>query len=69
MLTWEHHQQIKAPFSDEALAYARRLAARQDRFPDVKRTLAEMLDRWGVGLWQTQPNDALRYGSGKNAPH
>jgi hypothetical protein len=63
-LAWEHHQAIASPFSDEALAYARRLAAQRDRFADVQRTLTELLDRWNVGLWQTpaERRMALRLG-------
>lgn len=33
-LLWEHAQEIRAPFSGEVLAYARRLAAEEHRFPD-----------------------------------
>ena len=49
-LLWEHAQEISVPFSDEALVYARRLAAERDRFPDDRRVLAELLERWDVGL-------------------
>jgi transposase InsO family protein len=49
-LAWEHAARVRLPFSFEALAYARRLAAQADRFPDTERTLGELLDRWGVGL-------------------
>jgi len=52
-LTWEHAPALGAPFSAEALAYARRLAACQDRFPDDRRTLAELLARWDAGLADT----------------
>jgi hypothetical protein len=38
----EHHSEIGVPFSAEALAYARRLARQQDRFPDDRRALAEL---------------------------
>jgi len=38
------------PFSGEALTYARRLAARTQRFPDTAATLAQLLERWGAGL-------------------
>jgi len=49
-LRWEHAQDVPAPFSSEALAYARQLAAQRDRFPDDRRALADLLDRWQVGL-------------------
>lgn len=49
-LVWEHAGQIAVPFSAEALAYARRLAAQTDRFADDRRVLAELLERWDAGL-------------------
>jgi transposase InsO family protein len=49
-LRWEHAQDVPAPFSSEALAYARQLAAQRDRVPDDRRALADLLDRWEVGL-------------------
>jgi transposase InsO family protein len=49
-LVWEHAAALGRPFSREAAAYARRLAARTQRFPDTKRALVELLDRWGAGL-------------------
>ncbi|MCX5357255.1 Mu transposase C-terminal domain-containing protein [Streptomyces sp. NBC_00124] len=49
-LHWEHAPALNGPVSREALVYARRLAARTHRFPDVKRALVELLERWGVGL-------------------
>jgi transposase InsO family protein len=52
-LRWEHADALAGPFSAEALAYARRLAESQHRFPDVKRALAELLELWGAGLAQT----------------
>jgi hypothetical protein len=36
--------------SSEALTYARRLAARTQRFPDTAATLRQLLERWGAGL-------------------
>jgi hypothetical protein len=49
-LRWEHAGAVGGPFSDEALDYARRLAAATHRFPDTRRALAELLDQWGSGL-------------------
>jgi transposase InsO family protein len=49
-LDWEHAPALRQPFSSEALTYARRLAARTQRFPDVTATLLELLQRWGAGL-------------------
>jgi transposase InsO family protein len=49
-LAWEHAAALGRPFSREAAAYARKLAASTHRFPDPKRALAELLERWGAGL-------------------
>jgi len=49
-LVWAHHSEIGVPFSAEALAYARRLARETQRFPDDRRALAELLERWDAGL-------------------
>jgi transposase InsO family protein len=61
-LWWEHHSDIAAPFSAETLAYARRLARETDRFPDDRRALAELLERWDAGLTRnpTERRMALR---------
>ncbi|MER5743624.1 helix-turn-helix domain-containing protein [Streptomyces sp. NPDC002225] len=49
-LDWEHAPALNGPASVEALKYARRIAARTHRFPDTKRALIELLERWGAGL-------------------
>ena len=49
-LRWEHAGAAGGPFSSEALAYARQLAAATCRFPDTRRALAELLEQWGAGL-------------------
>ena len=49
-LKWEHAAALGRPFSREAAVYARKLAAATHRFPDTRRALAELLDRWGAGL-------------------
>jgi len=49
-LRWEHADAVGGPFSGEALAYARQLAAAAHRFPDTRRALAELLEQWGAGL-------------------
>jgi hypothetical protein len=61
-LWWEHHSEIAVPFSAESLAYARRLARETDRFPDDRRALAELLERWDAGLTRnpTERRIALR---------
>ena len=61
-LWWEHHSEIAVPFSAETLAYARRLARQTDRFPDDRRALGELLERWDAGLTRnpTERRIALR---------
>lgn len=49
-LEWEHALAMNGPVSREAVSYARRLALRTHRFPDTKRALVELLERWGAGL-------------------
>ncbi|MFI7292013.1 hypothetical protein ACIBRY_36050 [Streptomyces anulatus] len=49
-LDWEHAPALNGPASLEALKYARRIAAKTHRFPDTKRALIELLERWGAGL-------------------
>lgn len=49
-LDWEHAPALNGPVSREALVYARRLAKKTHRFPDTKRALVELLERWGAGL-------------------
>jgi transposase InsO family protein len=48
-LEWEHAALLGTPFSDEAARYARRLAARSDRWPDAGQALRELLERWDKG--------------------
>ena len=62
VLPWEHHSEITVPFSAEALGYARRLALQTDRFPDDRRALGELLERWDAGLTRnpTERRIALR---------
>lgn len=49
-LDWEHARRLTQPFSFEALGYAKRLAAAQERFPDTVGALEDLLGRWNVGL-------------------
>jgi len=49
-LRWEHADAVGGPFSSEALAYARQLAAATHRVPDTRRALADLLEQWGAGL-------------------
>jgi transposase InsO family protein len=61
-LRWAHAPEVAVPFSAEALAYARRLARQTSRFPDDRRALAELLERWDAGLTRnpTERRMALR---------
>lgn len=49
-LVWEHAPGLTMPLSDEALRYARRLAATRYAYPDDKLAMADLLQRWNVGL-------------------
>jgi putative transposase len=49
-LEWEHAPGLGTPFSTEAARYARRLAVRQDRWPDPQAALAGLLARWDQGM-------------------
>jgi len=65
-LVWEHAGAVGGPFSREAAAYARRLAAAgPGRFPDRHKTLIGLLERWGKGLTEnrTERRMALRIAS------
>lgn len=61
-IEWEHAGSVGAPFSKDALAYAKQLTLQRDRFPDVRRTLRELLERWDAGLAHapTERRAALR---------
>jgi transposase InsO family protein len=49
-LAWEHAPTLDMPFSAEAAAYARRLAARQGRHVGASQALAQLLARWDRGM-------------------
>jgi hypothetical protein len=68
-LWWEHHTEIAVPFSAESLGYARRLAREPDRFPDDRRALGELLERWDAGLTRnpTERRMALRLAQRRQA--
>lgn len=52
-LEWEHAPAARMPLSEEALAFARRLAARKYRYPDDRLAVADLFERWNVGLGTT----------------
>jgi hypothetical protein len=53
-LAWEHAPALNMPFSDEALRYARCLAAEKYRYPDDRLALEELLARWQSDLVATR---------------
>ena len=52
-LTWEHAASLEMPLSEDALAFARKLAASRYRYPDDRIAVADLLERWKVGLAAT----------------
>lgn len=68
-LVWEHAEALNGPFSREALAYARRLAAKTDRFPSDLRAVADLLERWDAGLTRnpTERRMAVRVSQHRSA--
>lgn len=50
VLAWEHAPALDIPLSDEALRFARQLAAAKYTFPDDKIAVADLLERWKIGL-------------------
>ncbi|WP_151478224.1 TnsA-like heteromeric transposase endonuclease subunit [Streptomyces albicerus] len=61
-LTWEHAPAQKFPISEEAMGLARTLAGKKHRFPDDETAVAELLERWnlGLGLTMSERRIALR---------
>jgi transposase InsO family protein len=49
-LDWEHAAGLDAPFSADAAAYARRLAAAPGAALEPAKALSELLERWSVGM-------------------
>jgi transposase InsO family protein len=52
-LWWEHAPAAGMPLSVEALQFARRLAAAKYRYPDDRLAVADLLERWNLGLGTT----------------
>jgi transposase InsO family protein len=52
-LTWEHAPSSEMPLSEDALAFARKLAASRYRYPDDRIAIADLLERWKIGLATT----------------
>jgi hypothetical protein len=53
-LTWEHAPAMKFPVSEEALELARRMAAKKYPYPDDESAMADLLERWNLGLGMTR---------------
>ncbi|RKT84574.1 Mu transposase, C-terminal [Saccharopolyspora antimicrobica] len=49
-LWWEHAPALDMPLSDEALRFARQLAAEKYTYPDDKIAIADLLERWNLNL-------------------
>lgn len=49
-LDWEHRPMLDAPFSLEALEFARRAAAARYKYPDDHLAVSDLLKRWNIGL-------------------
>jgi hypothetical protein len=52
-LAWEHAPSLEMPLSADALAFARKLAASKYRYPDDRIAVADLLERWRLGLAAT----------------
>lgn len=53
MLAWEHAPSMAMPLSEDALRFARKLAASKYTYPDDKLAVADLLERWNLGLGNT----------------
>ncbi|WP_280382746.1 Mu transposase C-terminal domain-containing protein [Nocardia wallacei] len=49
-LRWEHAPVADMPFSEDALKFARQLAAAKYTYPDDRLAVADLLERWNLGL-------------------
>jgi transposase InsO family protein len=54
-LMWEHAPSLEMPLSEDALQFARKLAAANYTYPDDKIAVADLLERWNLGLGRTLP--------------
>ncbi|MEU9808571.1 transposase [Mycobacterium sp. NPDC050853] len=52
-LAWEHAPAMKMPMSEDALQFARTQAAAKYRYPDDRLAVADLLERWNLGLGTT----------------
>lgn len=54
-LTWEHAPSMDMPLSEDALEFARKLAASKYKYPDDRLAMADLLERWNLGLGLSLP--------------
>nr|WSW58152.1 helix-turn-helix domain-containing protein [Streptomyces sp. NBC_00998] len=61
-LEWEHARGLDMPLSGEVLLFARRLAAQRYTYPNDRLAIAQLLERWNLGLGNslTERRMALR---------
>ncbi|MFV8160554.1 Mu transposase C-terminal domain-containing protein [Mycobacterium sp. 134] len=52
-LVWEHAPSLQMPLSEDALQFARKLAASKYTYPDDRLAVADLLERWNLGLGST----------------
>jgi hypothetical protein len=52
-LMWEHAPSMEMPLSEDALRFARKLAASKYTYPDDRLAVADLLERWNLGLGST----------------
>jgi transposase InsO family protein len=52
-LMWEHAPLMKMPLSEDALRFARKQAASKYTYPDDRLAVADLLERWNLGLGST----------------
>jgi hypothetical protein len=52
-LMWEHAPSLEMPLSEDALRFARKLAASKYTYPDDRLAVADLLERWNLGLGST----------------
>ena len=52
-LMWEHAPSMPMPLSEDALQFARKLAAAKYTYPDDRLAVSDLLERWNLGLGST----------------
>lgn len=52
-LTWEHAPSMDMPLSEDAMTFARKLAAAKYTYPDDRLAIADLFERWNLGLGDT----------------